>query len=93
MLPVFLPLRELRHLEEGLDRFIQDQLTSRHLKWEDRTEGSDRVLRGGAWNLTAVLCRSALRYWLGPDNRVLNIGFRLVCLPGQPGKPGKRAGG
>ncbi len=32
MLPVFLPLREIQHLEEGLDRFIQDQLASRHLK-------------------------------------------------------------
>ena len=32
MLPVFLPLRELKELDAGLDRFIQDQLTSRHLK-------------------------------------------------------------
>ncbi len=32
MLPVFLPLRELQHTDAGLDRFIQDQLASRHLK-------------------------------------------------------------
>ena len=32
MLPVFLPLRDLRDLEHGLDRFIQDQLASPHLK-------------------------------------------------------------
>jgi Domain of unknown function (DUF4062)/NACHT domain len=32
LLPVFLPLRELRDLNRGLDGFIQDQLTSPHLK-------------------------------------------------------------
>ena len=32
MIPVFLPLREMVRLEKGLDRFIQDQLASRHLK-------------------------------------------------------------
>jgi predicted NACHT family NTPase len=32
MLPVFLPLRELRDLKHGLDKFIQDQLDSPHLK-------------------------------------------------------------
>jgi predicted NACHT family NTPase len=32
MLPVFLPLRELKNLDQGLDAFIQDQLASPHLK-------------------------------------------------------------
>jgi formylglycine-generating enzyme required for sulfatase activity len=32
MLPVFLPLRELKNLDQGLDVFIQDQLSSPHLK-------------------------------------------------------------
>jgi len=32
MLPVFLPLRELAKLDEGLDAFIQDQLANPHLK-------------------------------------------------------------
>lgn len=31
MLPVFLPLRELKRLDKGLDSFIQDQLDSPHL--------------------------------------------------------------
>lgn len=31
MLPVFLPLRELRNLDHGLDAFIQEQLASTHL--------------------------------------------------------------
>ncbi|MDM8523158.1 SUMF1/EgtB/PvdO family nonheme iron enzyme [Desulfococcaceae bacterium HSG8] len=32
MIPVFLPLRELKDLSGGLDAFIQDQLNQRHLK-------------------------------------------------------------
>jgi formylglycine-generating enzyme required for sulfatase activity len=32
MLPVFLPLRNLSKLDQGLDAFIQDQLAGRHLK-------------------------------------------------------------
>lgn len=32
MLPVFLPLRELKSLDKGLDAFIQDQLQSPHLQ-------------------------------------------------------------
>ncbi|MCP4667426.1 MAG: NACHT domain-containing protein, partial [Deltaproteobacteria bacterium] len=32
MLPVFLPLRELSKLDQGLDAFIQDQLASAHLR-------------------------------------------------------------
>ncbi|BBO81887.1 hypothetical protein DSCO28_24530 [Desulfosarcina ovata subsp. sediminis] len=45
MLPVFLPLRELEHIEAGLDRFIQDQLASRHLKM--RSDFGERLLRRG----------------------------------------------
>lgn len=32
MIPVFLPLRELKKLDQGLDAFIQDQLQSPHLQ-------------------------------------------------------------
>ncbi len=32
MLPVFLPLRNLSKLDQGLDAFIQDELANRHLK-------------------------------------------------------------
>ena len=32
ILPVFLPLRNLSQLDQGLDAFIQDQLADRHLK-------------------------------------------------------------
>jgi formylglycine-generating enzyme required for sulfatase activity len=45
MLPVFLPLRDLRDLEHGLDKFIQGQLDSPHLK---SPEGfGERLLKQG----------------------------------------------
>ncbi len=40
--------------------------------------GSNRVLRGGAWNLTAGGCRSAYRRGSGPGYRVARFGFRLL---------------
>ncbi|XZE18022.1 formylglycine-generating enzyme family protein [Pirellulaceae bacterium SH449] len=43
-------------------------------------KGSSRVLRGGGWFSTAGLCRSASRYWLTPDDRYNNLGFRLVSV-------------
>ncbi|MCP4689740.1 MAG: NACHT domain-containing protein, partial [Desulfobacterales bacterium] len=45
MLPVFLPLRDLRSLDQGLDAFIQDQLAIPHL---NTPEGfGDRLLKRG----------------------------------------------
>ena len=45
MLPVFLPLRDLRDLKHGLDKFIQDQLASPHLQ---TPEGfGERLLKRG----------------------------------------------
>jgi formylglycine-generating enzyme required for sulfatase activity len=40
---------------------------------------SYRVFRGGCWDLTAELCRSAYRYRDYPTARYNNLGFR-VCL-------------
>jgi formylglycine-generating enzyme required for sulfatase activity len=43
--------------------------------------GQYRVLRGGSWNLSPVLCRSANRGGVGPGSRYGLIGFRLCfCL-------------
>jgi len=39
--------------------------------------GSERVVRGGAWNLSAGLCRSASRGGFAPSVRLSNLGFRL----------------
>jgi len=45
--------------------------------------GSYRVKRGGSWNGTAGLCRSAYRYRDSPDVRNVNLGLRLALSPGQ----------
>ncbi|MDX2032705.1 MAG: SUMF1/EgtB/PvdO family nonheme iron enzyme [Blastocatellia bacterium] len=40
--------------------------------------GSNRVIRGGSWNNSAVNCRSANRNNADPGNRDDNLGLRLV---------------
>ena len=45
MLPLFLPLRELKNLDKGLDAFIHEQLTSNPLKMPDDFGG--RLLKRG----------------------------------------------
>ncbi len=46
MLPVFLPLRDLRSLDKGFDAFIQDQLAIPHLDTPDGF-GKRLLKRGG----------------------------------------------
>jgi len=48
--------------------------------WWDETR-SNRVIRGGSWNLSAEFCRSASRYGFTPGNRYDYVGFRLVFVP------------
>jgi sulfatase modifying factor 1 len=43
--------------------------------------GSDRVKRGGSWNFTANIARSAIRNWYEPAYSILNLGFRLSLRP------------
>jgi len=40
--------------------------------------GAFRVLRGGGWNVNPTYCRSALRFRSSPDDRYLNLGFRVA---------------
>ncbi|MGA1869621.1 MAG: NACHT domain-containing protein [bacterium] len=55
-------------------------------EWTSTIIGSDRVLRGGSWDLIADGCRAAFRYWSGPSDRVRSFGFRLCVLPGHSSK-------
>lgn len=45
------------------------------------SSGSYRVLRGGSWGFRASHCRVASRFFLLPDWRDINYGFRLALVP------------
>ena len=51
---------------------------------EDKTDptgassGSSRVIRGGNWNNSAEIVRSAYRSYVNPNYRYFNFGFRLL---------------
>ncbi len=45
------------------------------------SSGERRVLRGGAWDYDAAVCRSAYRNNCVPGGRSSNIGFRVVLVP------------
>ena len=49
--------------------------------WEDGGDKHRRVLRGGAWNFGAELCRSASRSWNEADGGLRMCGFRVVFSP------------
>ncbi|WP_052091094.1 MULTISPECIES: SUMF1/EgtB/PvdO family nonheme iron enzyme [Modestobacter] len=46
--------------------------------------GTERVVRGGSWHVTADDWRSAFRRGCAPDYRGISIGFRLVRTADQP---------
>jgi formylglycine-generating enzyme required for sulfatase activity len=48
--------------------------------WVDNSL-SRRLLRGGSWGNDPRNCRSAYRDGRRPDNRYINFGFRVCCLP------------
>ena len=50
------------------------------VSWQAASSGdcSLRVLRGGSWSNYPRNLRSAIRSWLGPGGRNLNVGFRLA---------------
>ncbi len=54
---------------------------SPRLNPEGPKTGDFRVLRGGSWAYTTVLCKVTTREYNRSDFRGSNVGFRLVCLP------------
>ena len=44
------------------------------------TTGTQRVVRGGAWNCPAGFCRASFRYKAAPGDTALNIGFRVAVI-------------
>ncbi len=49
--------------------------------WESGGDTQSRLLRGGSWQSTPWLCRSAFRNQNLPNTRYNDFGFRVVCLP------------
>lgn len=47
-------------------------------------EGDTRVIRGGGWDDPVTQCRSAMRESYSPNNRIYDIGFRVVCVFVEP---------
>ncbi len=47
-------------------------------------QGSDKVARGGSWNLPARCCWSAYRFSYNPTIRYHHLGFRLAMSPSGP---------
>src|SRR5207249_2618267 len=45
-------------------------------------DGSERVVRGGAWTEPGERCRCASRHRLAPDHRSADVGFRCVRADG-----------
>jgi formylglycine-generating enzyme required for sulfatase activity len=46
--------------------------------WRGPVDGSNRVIRGGSWDISHWLCRVTYRNWSLPVNRIIALGFRLV---------------
>ena len=47
-------------------------------------DSESRLLRGGSWFNVPRYCRSACRNLNQPDGAILDVGFRVVCLPQGP---------
>jgi formylglycine-generating enzyme required for sulfatase activity len=47
--------------------------------WLSDQEDTRRVLRGGSWFDYPLICRSAYRNLYSPDDRDVNLGFRVEC--------------
>lgn len=42
------------------------------------SQGEDRIIRGGYWDSTPALCRSAVRVHFPPETKISYLGFRIV---------------
>jgi serine/threonine-protein kinase len=59
---------------------VRDWTSSGVSEHEHRSRDA-RIVRGGAFNLPAIITRSANRFWLAPSFVLNYVGFRLACSP------------
>ena len=59
------------YYQECLDAGVEENPTG-------RTQGSDRVVRGGLWSLNSRSCRVSYRFYCDPRYAYYFVGFRLV---------------
>lgn len=64
--------------EVGASPYRIYDLAGNVFEWTDSSKGSDRVFRGGSWNVDATLIRSAARSSGVPALRLHILGFRCV---------------
>ena len=57
---------------------------------EDATAEGRRVVRGGSWRDRPRRCTSSFRLAYRRYQPVYNVGFRVVCPPGQTNRTGRR---
>jgi formylglycine-generating enzyme required for sulfatase activity len=61
-----------------LNVYVDKVRTPSDVTREDR--GPFRASRGGGWDSSARICRSAGRSWFSPEYRNVNLGFRLALV-------------
>ena len=66
-----------RQKEHGLEDMAGNVLEWCANRYEEKS--SSRVVRGGSWNFYRDDARCADRYHDDPNNRFVNLGFRVVC--------------
>ncbi|MCK5903260.1 MAG: formylglycine-generating enzyme family protein [Cocleimonas sp.] len=66
------------NVSEWCEDWYGDYYLDNKLDPKGKNQGSNRVLRGGAWFQGGRYLRAASRIGTPPDNRLLNIGFRLA---------------
>jgi formylglycine-generating enzyme required for sulfatase activity len=74
---------------------VEPGAAAREADQKREADRAQRVLRGGSWNFSAAVCRSAIRLGFRAGSWDRHFGFRLALVPGpsraQPKRTEKQA--